>query len=99
MAYKTELEFEWDEAKSHACFVRRGFDFAAATQVFFDPLRIVTPDCRHDYGEDRFQVIGAIGERIFVIVYTMRGMATRIISARKANARETGHYEHNARHS
>lgn len=99
MAYKIELQFEWDDAKSHACLVRRGFDFAAATQVFYDPLRIVTQDRRHDYGEDRFQVIGSINERIFVVVYTMRGMATRIISARKANARETGHYEHNARQS
>ena len=99
MAYKIELQFEWDRAKSNACLVRRGFDFAVATQVFHDPLRVVTKDRRHDYGEDRFQVIGAINERVFVVVYTMRGMATRIISARKANAREVRHYEHSTRHS
>ncbi len=66
---------------------------------FHDPLRIVTQDRRRDYGEDRFQVIGTINERTYVVVYTMRGMATRIISARKANTREIRNYEHNARQS
>ena len=100
MAYKIELEFEWDDGKSHDCLVRRGFDFCRCQpSIIYDPLRIVTQDRRRDYGEDRFQVIGAINERTYVVVYTMRGMATRIISARKANTREIGHYEHNARQS
>ena len=41
MAYIIAVEFEWDDAKNNACFVRRGFDFAYAMRVFFDPHRIV----------------------------------------------------------
>ena len=35
--------------------------------------------------------------RTYVVVYTMRGSAARIISARKANRKEVANYEHNAR--
>jgi uncharacterized DUF497 family protein len=57
------------------------------------PKRIVRADLRHSYGEERFKLLGAIDSRIFVVVYTPRPQATRIISARKANTREVKHYE------
>jgi len=47
----------------------------------------------HIYGEDRYQLIGRIDERLFVLVYTPRHNAIRIISARKANTREVKRYE------
>ena len=91
------MEFEWDDAKSRACFVHRGFDFAYAIRVFLDPDRVVDPDRRWDYGEDRYRLLGAIDGRVFIVIYTMRGSAVRIISARKANSKEVGEYEHHAR--
>jgi hypothetical protein len=65
------MKFEWDESKSEACFQDRGFDFAYAARAFFDPGRIVQADTRHSYGEDRFQLMGAIELRLFVVVYTL----------------------------
>ena len=87
------MNFEWDESKSEECFVRRGFDFAYAARAFFDPNRIVTTDTRRSYGEERYQMMGMIEQRLFVVVYTPRHAAMRIISARKANQRELRHYE------
>jgi uncharacterized DUF497 family protein len=87
------MDFEWDEAKSEACFRERGFDFAYVAQAFFDPNRFVRADLRHSYGEERFQLFGRIDTRVFVVVYTPRVHSTRIISARKANTREVKHYE------
>jgi uncharacterized DUF497 family protein len=87
------MEFEWDETKSETCFQERGFDFAYAAQAFFNPNRLIRADQRHSYDEERFQLTGRIGSRIFVVVYTPRANATRIISARKANTREVKHYE------
>ena len=66
------MNFEWDEAKSEACFTQRGFDFAYAARAFFDPNRIVQADNRHSYGEDRYQLTGMIDRRLFVLVYTPR---------------------------
>jgi len=93
MNYMINMNFEWDEAKSEVCFIERGFDFAYAARAFFDPSRIVHDDTRYSYGEERYQLMGMIEERLFVIVYTPRHEATRIISARKANQREVRHYE------
>lgn len=91
------MNFEWDEAKSEACFRERGFDFAYAARVFFDPERIAHADTRYSYGEDRYQLMGKVEQRLFVVVYTPRLDAMRIISARKANQREVRHYEDSTR--
>ena len=93
------MEFEWDELKSEACFVQRGFDFAYVLHAFSDPNRLINHDKRWDYGEERYQMLGAIERRVFVVVYTVRGSRIRIISARKANKREVGFYENGTRKS
>ena len=54
---------------------------------------LIRPDTRHSYGEDRYQLIGRIEKCLFVLVYTPRHSAIRIISARKANTREVKRYE------
>jgi len=87
------MNFEWDEAKSDTCLRDRGFDFAYAARAFFDPNRLVQADARHSYGEDRYQLLGVIEQRLFALAYTQRRGAMRIISARKANQREARHYE------
>ena len=89
------MEFEWDDAKSDACLAERGFDFAYVIRAFLDRDRIVGQHRRWDYGEDRYRLLGAIEGRVFVAIYTMRGAAIRIVSARKANAREVREYEQN----
>ena len=91
------MDFEWDDVKSELCFRDRGFDFAYAAQAFFDPTRIIHADNRHSYGEDRYQLMGQIDSRLFMLVYTQRRGVTRIISARKANQREVSNYENHSR--
>ena len=49
-------------------------------------------DTRRIYGEDRYQLLGRIDQRLFAVVYTPRQDAMRIISARKANQREVNYY-------
>ena len=82
---------------SDACFVERGFDFAYAARAFFDPERLIRADTRFSYGEARYHLMGKIEARLFVVVYTLRHKAIRIISARKANRREVRHYENSTR--
>ncbi|MFM7067798.1 MAG: BrnT family toxin [Gammaproteobacteria bacterium] len=92
MDYTEEVEFEWDSAKSEACFRTRRFDFKFATRAFADSSRVVRPDFREDYGECRFELMGAIENRLYVVVFTHRAGRVRIISARKANRREVARY-------
>ena len=91
------MNFEWGEARSDACLRERGFDFANAARVFFDPDRLIQADTRRSYGEERYQLLGKIEQRLFVVVYTPRDDVLRIISARKANQREVRHYEDSTR--
>ena len=60
--------------------------------AFLDPGRRLERDHRRDYGEERFRLYGRVAGRLFVIAYTRRDTVTRIISARKANARERDRY-------
>lgn len=49
-------------------------------------------DTRKRYTEQRFEATALIGDRLHVMVYCLRGDACRIISLRKANAREVKCY-------
>jgi len=60
-----------------------GFEWETATMVV---------DTRKRYGETRFVATGYIGLRLYVMVFTLRGTAVRIISLRKANPREMKRY-------
>lgn len=89
------MDFEWDMAKSDSCQISRNFDFAYVISIFVDPDLLTEKDQRWDYGEERFQAIGLLEGRIFVVIYTKRPTAIRIISARRANRREVKRYEEN----
>jgi len=91
------MEFEWDAARNGACFAHCGFGFSYAVRAFQDDDRIVGRDRRRDYAEDRYRLLATTEERVFVVIYTMRGSVVRKISARKANAREIREYERCAR--
>jgi len=82
---------EWDEAKSDENFRRRGFDFAYAAGIFDGPILEVDDD-RAEYGERRIQAIGRVSDDVLFIVYTWRGLARRVISARQASRRERDVY-------
>ena len=92
LADAPHIRFEWDDAKNDRCVRDRGFGFADILPAFLDPNRRVERDVRRDYGEERFRLYGRVAGRLFVIAYTRRGTVTRIISARKANARERDRY-------
>ena len=92
MDYTSLLHFEWDPVKSTTCWHHRGFDFRFVVAAFRDPNRLIFADMRQEYGESRFQLIGRIEERVYVVVFTPRPSALRIISARKANSREVHRY-------
>jgi uncharacterized DUF497 family protein len=81
-------EFEWDPSKDKKNLAKHGVPFEYATCVFDDPQRVDRHDARCDYGEERRLVTGHIDLRLFVVAYTERDDVIRLISARKANARE-----------
>jgi uncharacterized DUF497 family protein len=85
------MSFEWDEAKRQRNLQEHNVDFIDVFPLF-DGDTIDRIDDRFDYGESRIRSLGQIDGRIYVVIYTWRGENRRIISARKANAREQREY-------
>lgn len=90
------MRFEFVPAKSAKNEQERGLPFAAASRLF-DGVRLEWQDKRKDYGEVRVNTLGEIEGRVFFASFTRRKDATRIISFRKANARETRRYREHLR--
>lgn len=89
------MQFEWDEAKSRRNAADRGLPFDVA-MALFEGQRLVQPDRRRDYGEERFKAIGQVRGAILVCVYTDRiqqgRLTRRIISLRAASRKERDAY-------
>jgi uncharacterized DUF497 family protein len=84
--------FEWDEAKRQRNLAEHGIDFADVLEAFAKPARVEFADTRCDYGELRSVLLVPMRGRLLHITWTWRGRARRLISARKANAREQQRY-------
>jgi hypothetical protein len=86
------VEFEWDIKKALSNLPKHGINFADAGSVLEDE-RAVTISEGHPV-EERFVTIGMdVFGRILVVVYTWRRNRIRIISARKATAKEINQYK------
>ena len=86
------MKFEWDEEKCQANIDKHGLSFADAWIVFANET-LTFPDDRENYGGKRFITLGNLVGRIVVVVHAQREEFTRIISMRKANARERKIYQ------
>ena len=87
------MQFEWDENKNLANKAKHNLSFETAKHAFMDDNKLVAHNRIVD-GEDRYQVIGKIGEIIIImVVFTSRNGNIRIISARPANKKERLLYE------
>ena len=83
------MSYEWHEVKRRANLATHKIDFKAVEDFEWDTAR-VTSTCRH--GETRYIATGYVGYRLHTVVYTERGERKRLISLRKASARETRDY-------
>jgi uncharacterized protein len=91
-------EFEWDEAKAASNERKHDIPFASAAAAFHDPRRVDFDVSREQDREMRRKVVGLIGNRLYTVVYTVRGSACRIISARLANTSEKRRYGYRPLH-
>jgi len=88
------LEFEWDAAKASENIKNHRVNFEEAKSVFNDPLLLTFPDPEHSDEEHRSINIGVSSHsRILLVVFTDRKGKLRIISSRKATAKEKKLYE------
>ena len=89
-----KLIFEWDEIKEEANFKKHKVSFEEGKTIFNDPFLFTFSDSEHSESEERYLNIGlSANGRILVLTHTERQGTIRIISCRKATARERRFYE------
>lgn len=94
-----DLQFCWDGSKAASNLEKHDVTFEAATYVFDDPMRLEQDDV---FAQDEYRSIttGQIDDMLLTVVYSMpEDNLCRIISARRATARERNDYEQNSFHT
>jgi uncharacterized DUF497 family protein len=84
-------EFEFDEHKSRLNKLKHGIDFVEAQTLWLDEALL---EGRGRGAEEaRFMMIGRIDGKHWSAVVTYRGSSIRLISVRRARAKEAEAYE------
>lgn len=83
------MAITFDPAKEAANIAKHGISLARVADL--EPILVVEDD-RYDYGEVRKLVFGTIGRVAYCAVITERRTETRVISLRRARAKEIKRY-------
>jgi len=86
------LESEWDPEKANTTLRKHKVPILMACEAFKDGNRLEFPDFSSEYGEERWIVLGRVGQTILSVVFTERGERIRLISARRADTDEQRTY-------
>lgn len=73
--------FVWNKNKEILNLRQHGVDFTTASNVFFDPQRVIFTDGSHSREEDRCFCLGLIGNRVLTVRFTQRFGKIRIFGA------------------
>lgn len=79
-------KFEWDNNKNVANKKKHGISFEDASDIFNDQNRIQYVKTQN--GERRYKAVGKAFEVIITVIYTVRSLIIRIISARRSSKEE-----------
>lgn len=89
------MDISFDPTKDSANQAKHGVSLALAGAIDWSEV-LCCPDERQDYGELREIGFAIVDDRLYVVVFVQRGEMMRIISLRKANAREVEMYDRQA---
>jgi len=86
------MNITFDPAKDAINVEKHGVSLSLASGMNWDRA-LEDQDNRRNYGEVRVVAYAPIGNRVFCVVFTDRDDSRRIISLRRANAKEVDRYE------
>lgn len=81
------MKITFDPAKDAKNTAERGLPFAQAAAFDFDGAKVWEDD-RFAYPETRYIALGYLGNRLHVLCFALIEGGIRVISFRKANAKE-----------
>jgi uncharacterized DUF497 family protein len=87
------MEFDSDPHKSVINKTKHGVDFEEAKLVWQDADAVLLVSAYS--AENRFLAIGYIHNKLWTVIFALRGDKIRIISARRSRESEAAYYEKN----
>ncbi len=81
-----------DPAKDAANREKHKLPLVFGDRVFGDDNHLIIPSIREIDGEERFKVVGIVGEKLFTGVFVWRGEWPRFIPVRRSNKGEERAY-------
>ena len=88
------MEITYGPTKEAANQAKHSLSLAVAKELEWETALVWT-DGRKDYGETRQSALVLRGERLYFVAFVDRADGRRVISLRKANAREVRRYVSN----
>lgn len=85
------MNIDFDPIKNERNIKERHLSFERAAEVDFNTA-LVFPDSRWAYGETRYIALCYLDGRLHVLCFTETETGIRVISFRKANAREANRH-------
>jgi hypothetical protein len=86
-------EFQWDQGNDQKNYFKHGVTQAECEEVFFNSPLLVADDETHSHSEARSYALGQTdASRLLFVVFTIRGTALRVISARDMSSSEKRSY-------
>jgi uncharacterized protein len=85
-------QYRFDPVKDAANREKHGLSLAFGERIFEDDNHLIIPSIREIDGEERFKVVGTVGEALFTCVFVWRGNLPRYISVRRSNTSEERAY-------
>ena len=86
------MEDRFAPAKDAVNQQKHGLSLAFGDGIFEDDNHLIIPSIRQKDGEERFKVVGRVGEKLFTGVFTWRSDVPRFISVRRSNGSEERAY-------
>jgi uncharacterized DUF497 family protein len=85
------VEISFDPVKNEKNIRERGLSFERAAEFDFEGATFLVDD-RREYGELRYIAIGYLDRRLHILCFVSTTTGIRVVSFRKANAREATRY-------
>ena len=86
------MEDRFDPAKDAVNQIKHQLSLAFGDRIFEDDDHLILPSIREIGGEERFKVVGLVGDKLFTGVFVWRDNLPRFISVRRSNKGEERAY-------
>lgn len=90
--YLFSMQYSFDPAKDALNQQKHELSLSFGSRIFEDENHLILPTIRREDEEERFKLVGQVGEKLFTAVFVWRDDLPRFISVRRSNKGEERAY-------